>query len=88
MSGPNETWAPPTVIRDGAVIDWTGPNEDDLAADGVSLVRRVPWERWPYGGPDAHEGCCNMFRARGLSAGLYCDCESSAADDEEYGVSP
>ena len=58
---------------------WTGPRETDLAADGVTLLRPVPPERWPFGEPDAHQDCCSLHAGR-----LYCDCEASdeGADDE------
>lgn len=82
---PNVTWAPPFIHRDGVEIPWTGPTEDDLHLDGVTLVRRVPWERWPFGAPNAHESCCNMFNEWRLSGGLYCDCCSSDESGEEFG---
>lgn len=88
MGDPRKTWAPPVVTTtSGKVVDWTGPNEDELTSDG-SLVRRVPAWRWPYGPPHAHEPSCNMFSEGRLRGGLYCDCEASAADDDEYGVAP
>ena len=83
MTSPNETWVPPQVHGK----QWTGPDASDLAADGETLTCRVPYERWPYGPPSAHETCCNLFR-QGGSGGLYCDCCASDASDEEWGESP
>ena len=60
---------------------WTGPRDDDLSFDGVTLCRAVPPERWPYGPPDYHEACCRLH-----AGGLYCDCRASDAEDEEWGV--
>lgn len=61
---------------------WTGPREDDLGPDGVTLLRPVPGERWPYGPPSFHEACCRLF-----AAGLFCDCKASDASDDEWGAS-
>lgn len=67
------------------IRQWTGPYEIDLAADRVSLRRRVPPERWPFGLPEAHEMCCTLW-----CGGLYCDCKASDASDDggDHGVSP
>lgn len=59
---------------------WTGPRDEDLEPDGVTLRRRVPGRRWPYGPPDHHEKVCLLHRG-----GLYCDCTASDASDVEWG---
>lgn len=59
---------------------WTGPRATDYAADGVSLRRVVPTNRWPFGPPSFHEACCKLH-----VGGLFCDCKASDASDEEYG---
>lgn len=66
---------------------WTGPREDDLKADGVSLRGPVPPERWPYGPPAAHESCCLLHRMGDASrqGGLYCDCAASDASELDHG---
>lgn len=56
---------------------WTGPRETDLDSDGVTLLRPVPPERWPFGPPEEHDRCCILHEG-----GLYCDCGASAADDD------
>lgn len=63
-------------------VSWTGPRREDLFPDGVTLVRPVPPERWPYGPPEFHEDCCILRKD-----GLYCDCKASDAGDIEYGES-
>lgn len=63
--------------------EWTGPNPEDLVdGTGDILLKPVPPERWPYGPPSHHEDGCILH-----AAGLYCDCEASANDDEIWGVS-
>jgi hypothetical protein len=57
---------------------WTGPRDDDVASDGVTLLHVVPPERWPWGPPDWHEGTCNL-----QEGGMYCDCAASSSDDGE-----
>lgn len=59
----------PTAMR-GA---WTGPTLDDLDSDGMTLLRDVPPERWPFGKPADHELTCGLFRSA-----LQCDCITSA----------
>lgn len=59
-------------------VRWTGPRETDLRADGVTLIRPVPPDRWPYGPPEAHEDCCVLH-----SGGLFCDCKASDASAED-----
>lgn len=71
-----------TVHWTGFDWDWTGPDEADLKADGVSLKSVVPPERWPFGPPNFHQGACWLH-----AGGLFCDCLASAADDEEWGAS-
>lgn len=72
------------IQNHGRVITgWTGPDDDDLDASGIRLVRPVPPERWPYGPPSAHETCCMLHR--GHNGGLYCDCKASDASDDEWG---
>jgi hypothetical protein len=75
----------PAAAQSAATFAWTGPNPNEVAPSGM-LFGRVPGERWPYGPPSAHEGCCNLFPHRGSPGGLFCDCVASAADDIEYGV--
>lgn len=64
-------------MTDVKLSRWTGPRESDLAADGVTLVRPVPPERWPYARPEEHEKCCGL-----QDGGLFCDCDASAIDGE------
>lgn len=63
---------------------WTGPDDDELEADGVTLKRPVPGERWPFGPRSAHEKSCNLhpttLRPEG---GLFCDCSASDASAED-----
>ena len=66
--------------KEGGVKRWTGPNAEDLMGDGVTLLRPVPPERWPFGLPDEHESCCVLHRGA-----LFCDCKASAADAPEFG---
>lgn len=68
------------IAADGTRIDWTGPLESDLAADGTTLLTAVPPERWPFGPPDFHEEVCGL-----RTGGLFCDCKASDASDEEWG---
>lgn len=77
----------PAAVTEVAVQDaaWTGPREGEITPTGL-LYGRLPGERWPYGPPSAHEGCCNLFPHRGSPGGLFCDCAASAADDIESGV--
>lgn len=56
---------------------WTGPLDSDLEPSG-NLKAPVPPERWPYGPPRDHDGCCSLHEG-----GLFCDCGASAADDGE-----
>lgn len=67
----------------GAPVPWTGPLEADMGGD--ELISPVPPERWPYGPPAAHEGCCRLN-----GYGLWCDCKASSAarEDQDFGISP
>lgn len=61
---------------------WTGPRDSDLAPNGITLRHPVPPDRWPYGPPSFHEGCCKLH-----SGGLFCDCKASDASDDDWGAS-
>lgn len=58
-------------------MNWVGPRESDLRADGVTLRHVVPPERWSFCLPDSHDRYCKLH-----SGGLYCDCGASATDDD------
>jgi hypothetical protein len=60
-----------------AFLRWTGPSADDLERNGVTLKAPVPPERWPYGPPGDHEGCCGL-----REGGLFCDCAASAEEED------
>ena len=69
---------------------WTGPLDDDLKSDGVSLRGPVPPARWPYCLPEEHQRCCRLHAMHDANrrGGLYCDCAASADDDDdEHGAS-
>lgn len=61
----------------GAPSHWTGPRENELAADGVTLLVPVPPERWPFCHASEHDRGCTLHRG-----GLFCDCGASCADDD------
>ena len=63
--------------RAKATVQWTGPREEDLAPDGVTLRHPVPPERWPWCLPEEHDRGCKLHRG-----GLFCDCGASCADDD------
>ena len=59
---------------------WRGPQIGDHAGDGLTLLRRVPPERWPFGAPEQHQRVCCLF-----AGGLYCDCAAGDASELDWG---
>ncbi len=71
----------PTDMRAKVAPNWIGPWPSDLKEGvGQVLKQAVPEDRWPYGPPEFHEGCCIL-----QTGGLYCDCKASAADEPDWG---